>query len=162
MMLTLAGFTAPAATAAEPSETDSYEITVNGQVATMTEGESVSFPLYSGPAPKTGAGEITTMDTPAVYPGNGGKITVTPSHGIYYWKVEAPCATSFLGTFSITDLTSGLGGGGVPATGFSGSAPTSKLYNHRYAGNLSGSASNPFIGTCAWTGPNSAIHIYRG
>lgn len=86
---------------------------------------------------------------------------MTASSGVYYWTVKAPCAYSFVGSFSITDLSSGLSGGWASATGFSGSAPTSRLWNHRYSGTLTGTASN-FWGPCAWTGPNNTLYTYQG
>jgi hypothetical protein len=86
---------------------------------------------------------------------------VTASKGTYKWKVSAPCATSFLGSFSVTDLSSGFGGGKTLATKFSGSAPTSRLWNHRYSGTLTGTASNVW-GPCAFTGPNNTLYTYQG
>lgn len=157
-LLATAGVTAQAASAAGVSGQEKYDLVVNGQKATMTEGQTATFTLNAVPPP-TKPGTIRPL---VDYTGNGGTITVTTSKGSYYWKVTAPCATNFLGSFSITDLTSGLGGGSTLAIGFSGSAPTSKLYNHRYSGTLSGNASNPIVGNCATTGPNNTIYQYKG
>ncbi|WP_214467098.1 hypothetical protein [Microbacterium flavescens] len=151
------GLTAPAAAAAEPVGDDAYDLTVNGQKVTLDEGETVTFSMQAV-KPKRGSGAISPQ---AVYTGNGGTITVNASNGVYYWFVSAPCATSFFGSFSITDLTTGLFGGGNPAVGFSGSAPTSKLNGHRYSGTLSGSASNIWGVPCAVTGPNNTLYTYR-
>lgn len=48
--------------------------------------------------------------------------------------------TGFVGSFSVTDVTSGLSGGSTPVAGFSGSVPTSNLRGHVYAGSLTGTA----------------------
>jgi len=68
-------------------------------------------------------------------------------------------ATSFVGFFGVTDLTSGLSGGLTPEGAFTGSAPTSRLYGHRYSGNLSGEAF--FMGApVASTMPNNTLYTY--
>lgn len=156
-MLLSVGLAAPAATAVEPDGADSYDLVVGGQATTLGEGQSVTIPLQSGRS-KAGSGLVTPQVT---YPGNAGTLTVTAQGGSYYWSIATPCVGNGLGTFHVTDLTSGMNGGFTPAYGYSGSAPTSRLRNHRYSGTLDLTITN-FWGTCAYTGPNATLYTYTG
>ncbi|HEY0260235.1 MAG TPA: hypothetical protein VGC18_10325 [Lacisediminihabitans sp.] len=155
------GMTAPAATAstvAEPSTDVVYQLDVNGQTTTLTEGQTAVFPMHLINSAAT-SGLVTPN---VVYPGDGsGTLTVTASAGVYHWSIDMHVpATEFIGSFYVTDLTSGFGGGAALATGFSGSAPTSKLHNHRYSGTLTGTAS--FLGIpVSTTGPNNTLYTYN-
>jgi hypothetical protein len=157
-LVSTTGVMAPSAWASDTGSPESYEFTMNGQTTELSEGESLVFPLYATADSSATVGVLPKT----VYEGNGGTITVTASKGTYYWKVDAPCATDFLGKFDVTDLSNGFGGGSTPATGLSGEAPTSRLWNHRYSGTLSGAAINPIIGPCAVTGPNNTLYKYQG
>ncbi|WP_130177514.1 hypothetical protein [Cryobacterium sp. SO1] len=150
------GTVAPAAIAVEPNTESVYELNINGQLTTMAEGETAVFGMSSIAVPSAPGTVRPLVD----YPGNSGTITITTVGGVYYWNVKMTIpVTSFLGTFSITDLTSGFSGGSVVATSFSGSAPTSKLRGHRYSGTLSGKAF--FAGVpVSTTGPNNTIYQY--
>lgn len=139
----------------EPGGENVYDLIVNGEVEVLDEGETVTFDLLPAPT-ATAPGTVSPR---VMYPGNGGSISVTASNGVYHWKVLAPCATGFDGTFAITDLTSGFSGGFAPAFGLSGSTATSKLKGHRYSGTLSGVTFNGLI-PCAWTGPNNTLYKY--
>ncbi|GAA5203337.1 MULTISPECIES: hypothetical protein [Microbacterium] len=158
-MLVSVGVIAPAATAAEPGGAgeDAYDLVVNGETTTLGEGQSITIPMQL--AQPTAAAGIVSPNV--VYPGNGGTLVVTASHGVYYWTIATPCVGNVLGSFSITDLTSGLSGGFALANDFSGSATTSKLMNHRYSGTLNATVSN-FWGPCAYTMPNNTLYTYKG
>lgn len=151
------GLVAPAATAAQPSTKSVYQLDVNGQKVTLTEGATAVFPMH-----RVNSTAMPSLVSPnVVYPGDGaGTITVTASGGVYHWSVEMHIpATNFLGAFYITDLTSGFSGGRNAATSFSGSAPTSKLHLHRYSATLTGQAS--FLGVIvSTTGPNNTLYTY--
>lgn len=133
-----------------------YVLNVNGHEATLSEGQSTSFQM------RPMAATDGQASTDAVYPGNGtGTITVTAANGVFHWEVAMHIpATSFAGSFSITDLSTGFGGGSTPATAFSGNAPTSKLRGHRYSGTLTGQAF--LLGVpVATTGPNNTSYTYK-
>ncbi|WP_213815579.1 hypothetical protein [Glaciihabitans sp. dw_435] len=152
------GIVAPA-TAADASTTATYELNLGGQKTTLTEGETAVFamqPVKSAKAPGT-------LSPNVVYPGDGsGTITVTATAGVYHWSIAMHIpVTNFVGAFSITDLTSGLSGGSVLATSFSGSAPTSKLRGHRYSGTIAGTAFLLSV-PVATTGPNNTLYTYTG
>lgn len=152
------GSIAPAATAADLSSVGQYELSVGGQVVNLSEGETAVFQMQSIDSSTT----PKTLATNAVYPGDGtGTITVTASAGVYHWGIEMHIpVTSFAGVFHITDLTSGLSGGGNIATAFSGSAPTSKLHGHRYSGTITGVAY--LLGVAvAKTFPNNTSYTYK-
>lgn len=140
-----------------PGTTATYLLDVNGQQATLTEGETAVFQMHS--IASTARHGIASPDV--VYPGDGtGTITVTASGGVYHWSIAMHIpATTFVGAFHVTDLTSGFGGGSVPAFTFSGSDPTSKLHGHRYSGTIGGEAL--FLGVpVATTGPNNTLYTY--
>ena len=150
------GLAAPAATAAEPNMDAVYTLSVNGQVRTLTEGETVVY----------GMQRINSHATPGqvspnvVYASGAGTLTVTASGGVYHYSIAMSIpATNFSGYFHITDLTSGLSGGYVAEFSFSGSIPTSKLHGHTYSGTLSGFAY--FLGVAvATTVPNNTLYTY--
>ncbi|MEY9951888.1 hypothetical protein [Leifsonia sp. EB34] len=148
------GAAAPAATAAT-SEADAYELTVDGHVTTIAEGETVVYGMEAVNSPT-----LSQRSPRTVYPGNAGTLTVTASAGVYYFSVAMSVpATNFVGNFSITDLTSGFSGGSTLELVFSGSVPTSKLRGHRYSGTLSGTAF--FMGAAvAKTVPNNTLYTY--
>lgn len=158
ILLAGVGIAAPAnaATLTDTGAESTYVLSVNGQEATLAEGQSTTFQMQPIATPDGQA------STDAVYPGDGtGTITVTAANGSFHWEVEMHIpATSFAGSFSITDLNSGFGGGSVPATAFSGDAPTSKLRGHRYVGTLTGQAF--FLGApVSTTGPNNTSYTYN-
>lgn len=150
------GMVAPPAIADEASTQSEYVLNVNGQEAILAEGETAVFGMQLiNSTAKSGM-----LSPNVVYSGNGGTITVTAAGGVYQWSVAmAIPATSFLGAFYVTDLTSGFSNGSVPATKFYGSASTSRLYGHRYSGTLIGKAY--FLGVpVSTTGPNNTLYTY--
>lgn len=141
-----------------PSAESEYTFEFNGQSVEFADGESITFPMV-GARPVTGPGDIANR---ATYPGNCGVLTVTASAGVYHYGIAMTCpATFFAGNFSITDLTSGLGGGSSVVYGFSGSVTTSKLRGHRYSGTLTGNATLAGMWVAS-PGPNNTIYQYNG
>lgn len=122
------------------SQTDAaeYVLDVDGQSVDLGEGDSASFGMVAdSPTPAFGTG----VRPNATYTSDCGTLTVTASSGVFYWKINMTCpATSFAGTFSISDRNSGFSGGLVPASAFSGSASTSRYHGHTYSGTLNGTA----------------------
>ncbi len=163
-LLVLGGLMAAPANASEgttptpdPGSTNEYLFNYNGEAVTLDEGESAVFGMNSVPDPSA-AGRASTE---ANYPGDCGLITVTASKGQYHYNIAMTCpANEFRGAFSITDLTSGFGGGSATVSGFSGTVTTSKLRNHRYSGTLTGASY--FLGVqTSVTGPNNTIYVYN-
>jgi hypothetical protein len=141
---------------ASPSNAAVYELNVNGQVVTLTDGETVVYQMQRINAPA-----LPSQASPNVtYPGTAGTLTVTASAGVYHYSLAMDIAvTNFIGAFSITDLSSGLSGGVVPELVWAGSVPTSKLHGHRYSGTLAGIAY--FLGVpVAKTVPNATLYTY--
>jgi hypothetical protein len=138
-----------------PSTEATYQLDVGGQTTTLTEGETVVYPMHNVDS-TTAFGASPDV----VYPGNNGTLTVTASAGVYHYAIAMSVpATNFIGAFSVTDLTSGFSGGIVPELVFAGDIPTSKLRNHRYSGTLTGMAY--FVGVpVSTTGPNATLYQY--
>ncbi|QNA91639.1 MULTISPECIES: hypothetical protein [unclassified Microbacterium] len=137
-----------------PAEND-YLLDVGGQQVALSDGESATFPMLEGPIPEAG-----TVAPRVTYSSNCGTLTVTASAGTYSWGINMTCpATGFIGQFHITDLSSGLGGGFTPVFAFSGTAPTSKLHNHRYSGTLTGTADLAGV-IVAHVVPNATLYTY--
>lgn len=132
------GIRAGGVAASGGADAAAYILNVDGQSVDVGEGESVSFGMVA----ETPTPVFTTVIKPnATYTSDCGTLTVTASAGVFHWKVNMTCpATSFAGTFSISDRNSGFSGGLVPASAFSGSASTSRLHGHTYSGTLNGTA----------------------
>lgn len=150
------GLAVPTATAAEPNTDAAYTLSVNGQVRTLIEGETVVYEMQ-----RINSHAIPGQVSPdVVYPSDAGTLTVTASGGVYHYSIAMSIpATNFEGYFHTTDLTSGLSGGYVAEFSFSGSISTSKLHGHTYSGTLSGVAF--FLGVAvATTVPNNTLYTY--
>jgi hypothetical protein len=154
MMLSLlsVGAVTPAAMADESPTSNLYDVTVGNATTTLREGESVTYRMTS----VSGTSGVISSDV--VYRGDTGTITVTANRGVYHHAVDMSVpATNFVGKFSVTDLTSGFGGGSTPALLFEGDVPTSRLTGHLHSGTLTGEAF--FAGLpVATTGPNNTLY----
>ncbi|MFC3296715.1 hypothetical protein [Clavibacter michiganensis] len=152
LSLLFIGAVTPSAMAAESPTSDLYNVTVGSATTTLHEGESVTYRMTSI------AGTSGTISSDVVYPGDSGTITVTANRGVYHYAVDMSVpATNFAGRFSVTDLTSGFGGGSTPVLFFEGDVPTSRLTGHLYSGTLTGEAF--FAGVpVATTGPNNTLY----
>ncbi|QIM17878.1 hypothetical protein G7066_02800 [Leucobacter coleopterorum] len=135
--LLMLGFVAPPAMAVETAPESVYELTVNGETVVLDEGESVTFGMQAiSPPPEPGK-----VMPRAIFTSNAGTLTVTGAKGKFTYGIAmAIPATSFVGVFSVTNLTNGQSGGAAPVWGFSGTVGTSNLKGHRYSGSLSGTA----------------------
>ncbi|MEN2739123.1 hypothetical protein ABCS02_15140 [Microbacterium sp. X-17] len=130
------GVTAPPANAAEAGE-PSYELTVGGETITFAEGETVTVGMERIAPDESGAGILSR----AVFNGNAGTLTVTGSNGAFRYGIAMSIpVTTFVGVFTVTDISHGGSGGRTPVLGFSGSVPTSNLRGHTYSGVLEGTA----------------------
>ncbi|MEW5013684.1 hypothetical protein NAI87_07730 [Clavibacter michiganensis subsp. michiganensis] len=109
LSLLYAGAVTPSAMAAESPTSDLYDVTVGSTTTTLREGESVTYRMTS----VSGTSGVISSDV--VYPGDSGTITVTANKVVYHYAVDMSVpATDFVGKFSVTDLTSGFGGGSTP------------------------------------------------
>lgn len=164
--LLLAGATTPAfaetgnraANAGSGEASAEYVVNVGGQTVDLGEGGSATFGMVAAnPGPASGSG-ISPM---ATYFGDCGSLTVTASAGVFHWSINMTCpATTFVGAFHVTDRNNGQSGGFTPAgPGFSGSAGTSRLHGHTYAGSLDGTAFLAGI-PVAYTMPNNTAYKY--
>ena len=144
------GVVAPPATAAEVRE-PTYELTVNGETISFAEGETVTVGMESVGSAHSSTG-ASLRD---VYSGNAGVLTVTGSGGAFRYSIAMSIpVTTFVGVFTVSDLTNGQSGGRTPVFAFAGSVPTSNLRGHQYSGVLEGTAF--FLGAAvAKTMPNN-------
>ncbi|CAM5524564.1 hypothetical protein [Leifsonia shinshuensis] len=130
------GATAPPANAAEVAES-SYELTIGGETITFAEGETVTVGMERIAPDEAAAGTLSR----AVFSGNAGTLTVTGSNGAFRYGIAMSIpVTTFVGVFTVTDISHGGSGGRSPVVGFSGSVPTSNLRGHTYSGVLEGTA----------------------
>lgn len=152
------GTTASAANASERFGAAEYLLEVDGRAYTLREGETATFTLQRVASPSV-PGQMTPD---AVYPGDAGTLTVTGSGGSFHYSISMSIpATSFTGSFSVTDVSHGLSGGTTIVSGFSGSVPTSRLRGHRYSGALTGTAF--LVGVpVATVVPNYTLYTYTG
>ncbi|WHE35066.1 hypothetical protein [Microbacterium sp. BDGP8] len=150
------GTTASAANASERLGAAEYLLEVDGRAYTLREGETATFALHRVASPSA-PGQMTPD---AVYPGDAGTLTVTGSGGSFHYSIAMSIpATSFTGSFSVTDVSHGLSGGTTIVSGFSGSVPTSRLRGHRYSGVLTGTAF--LVGVpVATVVPNYTLYTY--
>jgi len=152
---------APASAATDAgskAEAPQYDLSVGGKTTTLGEGETAVYPML----PVKSGASSGNVHTDVVYPGDGtGTLTVTASKGVYHYSIAMHVpATNFVGSFQITDLTSGLSGGRVLELVFAGNVPTSKLRGHRYVGHLEGEAD--FAGLpVSVVGPNATLYTYK-
>ena len=153
MMLSLLsiGAVTPSAMADESPTSNPYDVTVGNATTALREGESVTYRMAS----VSGASGVISSDV--VYRGDTGTLTVTADRGVYHHAVDMSVpATNSVGKFSVTDLTSGFGGGSTPALLFEGDVPTSRLTGHLHSGTLTGEAF--FAGLpVATTGPDNTL-----
>lgn len=134
--------------AAEPEsiERQTYQVEVDGEVYTVTDDAVIEIPMESL-APSTRASSDTVV-------GDVGTLTVRGSgHYVYWTIVMTKPATSFSGTVSSTDITSGLSSGTATISGFSGKVYAARISGHTYTATLSGVAYNGII-PVAKTGSN--------
>lgn len=102
----------------------------------LKEGEVVDIPLVLNPVNKG------NLIQPLVdFTGDAGVLSLSAVGNKVEYKISmSRPATSFTGTMSITNLTSGLSDGRTSVTTFSGSVPYSARYNNRYSATLTGTA----------------------
>lgn len=130
------GAIAPPATAVEGEES-TYELAIGDETITFGEGETVTVGMERI-TPERSAGGILSR---AVYTGNAGTLTVTGSNGTFRYGIAMSIpVTTFVGVFTVTDVSHGGSGGRTPVVAFSGSIPTSNLRGHTYSGSLEGTA----------------------
>lgn len=127
------------ASSAEPS-LQTYMVNVDGQTISLTEGEVVSIPLEL-----TDEGKQLLNNSDAQpyssFAGNAGVLTIWGVGTRFYWSVSMSIpATSFAGTVTATDLTSGLSCGMTPVFGFHNSCVIGHSSGHIYYASISGVA----------------------
>lgn len=115
----------------------------------LNEGEIIKIPLEFDSEYKSVSG-----NTREIFEGNAGYLELTPSGNSVSYKVVVNIPTThFIGTMSITNLTSGLGSGYNPLYSFSGSVSYNRYTGHNYSASVDGAA---YFGTLkvAYTAPN--------
>lgn len=130
--------------AASPEEDipQSYSLSIDGEVITFEEGEKVSIPLQLTDKGKEllaeANGSIQSYQSVA---GDAGVLTVWGTGTRFCWYISMTIpATSFSGTISGSDLTSGFSIGYAPVSGFSGSCVVGHSTGHMYGASITGTA----------------------
>ena len=117
-----------------------YQITVGSTTVSLKEGEKAVFGMDLVDTPSN-HNKISLNSSRQVVTGTGGTLTVWGLGAYFYWSMvlKVP-ATSFLGTVTLVDSTSGLSCGNPVVTGFSGRCATRGLVGHTYIGSIQGLA----------------------
>lgn len=130
--------------AASPEEDipQSYSLSIDGDVITFEEGEKVSIPLQLTDKGKELLAEANGGIQPyESFTGDAGVLTVWGEGTRFYWYIAMTIpATSFSGTVSGTDLTTGFSSGYTPVSGFSGSCAVGHSTGHQYGASITGTA----------------------
>ena len=117
------------------STPETYQIMIGDEVVEVEEGSYVEIPMESL-MPQTRASSDTVV-------GDAGTLTVWGSGHYVYWSIVMTVpATSFVGTVSVMDISSGLSAGSPAIAGFSGSVYAARISGHQYTATLDGIAYN--------------------
>lgn len=128
--------------AASPDEEvpQSYTLNIDGEIVTLKEGEVVSIPLQLTDAGKELLAE-SGVQTYLSFPGDAGVLNIWGSGTRFYWSIEmAVPATSFAGSVTATNLTTGFSSGTAAVSGFSGNCSVGTASGHHYGASISGVA----------------------
>lgn len=122
-------------TFAQEDSNNTYSVSIGNTVIELNEGSRVEVPMESLLIQPFGATDTVV--------GNGGTLTVWGSGHYVYWTIAMTIpATSFIGTISTTDITSGFSAGTTAITGFGGSIYAASTAGHIYTAVLDGIAYN--------------------
>lgn len=131
--------------AANTSRPQQYQISVNNEALTLEEGEVAEIPLIMlNSNTEAGISPCASSDTVV---GDAGVLKVWGSGHYLYWSIALTIpATSFSGSVSSTDISSGLSAGTTYVSGFTGQCYCARISGHTYAAHLDGIA---YLGTTA-------------
>lgn len=123
--------------ASEQNVQDVYQVEIDGQTYELSDGDTIVVPMVAVEPVTCGTNGSKTVV------GNAGSLTVRASgHYVSWVIVMNKPATSFKGTISSVDLSSGFSSGMVNISGFTGSVYCARITGHTYSATITGSAYN--------------------